>query len=322
MTLTLRTRTRFLTSPPLFNMIPVFIACLLCCLPAKALGVNVACVGDSITYGYLVSSSVSYPTQLQNLFNTRDGAGTYTVSNFGISARTLRHDGDRPYINESIYASSLNSNPDVVVIMLGANDAKVGTNWNVPTKDGASTSIEIYNADYAAFIDSYRILPSAPKILICTLVPVETVGTTTDYGISATVINNEMCPSIRTIITAPADVGLIELNTVFPADNAAYYVSNDRIHPSGTGYALIADQIYNAVRFALAPPATISMELNPATAVRTMSFNSVSNRLYTAEYCSDLVAGDWQALEPAAGGTGEDAANFSNRYYRLWIALP
>ncbi len=219
--------------------------------PTQVHAVNVACVGDSITYGYTIPSQ-SYPTQLQALFNARDGAGAYSVGNFGISARTLRDDGDRPYTAENIYAASLASNPDVVVIMLGANDAKVGVNWNVAAKDGTNTSINIYNDDYAALIESYRTLPSAPKILICSLVPVRTVGSGTDYGISATVIDNEMCPSIRTTLSAPADVGMIELNAIFPHDNTAYYIS-DLIHPSATGYAFIADKIYNAIRTTFDP---------------------------------------------------------------------
>lgn len=207
--------------------------------------VNVTCVGDSITYGYGVVTQ-AYPIQLQALFDARDGAGAYTVGNYGINSKTLRNDGDRPYTADSIYPASLASNPDVVVILLGANDAKTGINWNVAAKDGSSTSIDIYNADFATLIESYRTLPSAPKIFVCTPVPVRTVGSGTDFGISGTVISSEMAPAIRTTVSAPSDVTLIEINASFPHNDVNYYIS-DKVHPSATGYAFMAEKIYDAV---------------------------------------------------------------------------
>ena len=219
--------------------------------------INIACVGDSITYGhpYYAASDRSkcYPSQLQALFNTRDGAGTYTVGNYGISGLTLRNDGNTPYTANAIYPASLASNPDIVVIMLGANDAKVGINWNVAAKDGTNTSINIFNDDFTALIDSYRTLPSAPRILVCTPIPACSVGTGNYFSIDGTVIDDELCPFIRTSLTAPADVGLIELNAVFPDEQPAYYAPDDMIHPNETGYAFIAEKIYGIVRTTLEP---------------------------------------------------------------------
>ena len=260
-------------------------ASLLFLLMPMAEAVNVACVGDSITYGYGVTQT--YPMQLQALFDARDGAGAYTVGNFGINSKTLRNDGDRPYTADSIYPASLASNPDVVVIMLGANDAKIGINWNVLAKDGASTSIDIYNADFATLIESYRTLPSAPKILVCTPVPVSTVHPGTDFGISGTVISDEMAPAIRTTVSAPSDVTLIELNADFP-DIVGNYI--DKVHPSETGYAFIAEKIYDAIA---APPPTTND-------VSTISVNFATAATY------DLAATD------SAGLAGYAATNWNN----------
>ena len=213
--------------------------------------VQVTCVGDSITYGYGVSQS--YPTQLQALYNARAGAGSYTVGNFGINSQTLRDDGDRPYTANAAYASSLASSPDYVVIMLGANDAKIGINWNVPSKDLGSTSIDIYTSDYASLINSYRTLPSSPHIFVCTPVPERSVGSGTNFGISGDVLTNEMSPALRSTISAASDVSLIELNATFPHDNASYYLGGDKIHPSATGYAFISETIYNAIATKINP---------------------------------------------------------------------
>ena len=63
---------------------------------------HVACVGDSITYGYLASSSSkSYPSDLQAMF----GSGV-KVMNFGRNSATLLSTGDLPYINQAEYTAA------------------------------------------------------------------------------------------------------------------------------------------------------------------------------------------------------------------------
>jgi len=83
----------------------------------KDLKIKVACVGDSITYGY------GYPEELQRLLGT-----AYDVRNFGYSGRTAMRTGDYPYFKEEIYKESLTFSPNIVVIMFGTNDSKV-QNW-------------------------------------------------------------------------------------------------------------------------------------------------------------------------------------------------
>lgn len=216
--------------------------------------INVACVGDSITVGYPGDASQSYPSQLQALFDDRDGVGAYKVGRYGVSGRTLRNDGDFPYRADFWYTASLASKPDIVIIMLGANDAKVGLNWNVAAKDGTRHSISIFNADYVSLIDTYRALSPTPKILVCTPIPVCTVGDGNTFGISDTAIADEICPAIRSIVTAPSDVGMIELNAIFPHDQTAAYAPVDKVHPSATGYGFIAEKIYDSVKSTLATP--------------------------------------------------------------------
>ena len=62
---------------------------------------HVACVGDSITFGYLASStSKSYPSDLQGLFGS-----SVQVMNFGHNSATMLSIGDPPYINQSEYTA-------------------------------------------------------------------------------------------------------------------------------------------------------------------------------------------------------------------------
>src|SRR6476646_9911517 len=63
---------------------------------------HVACVGDSITYGYLASSSSkSYPSDLQAMFGTG-----VKVMNFGRNSATLLSTGDLPYVNQTEYTAA------------------------------------------------------------------------------------------------------------------------------------------------------------------------------------------------------------------------
>jgi hypothetical protein len=70
-----------------------------------------------------------------------------------------------------------------------------------------------------------------------------------------------------------------------------------------------------------------ALEVDSSTASLTTRFSTSSNRQYTLLYGNDLVSGGWLPVEPAAMGTGSEmtkthATSDSNRYYRLWIAVP
>ena len=92
--------------------------------PVFAGWMDIACVGDSITYGYGVAKGWDYPSQLQRMIATK-GVDVY---NFGVNGATLLRNGDRPYVNQPAYKKALGtSSVSEVIIMLGANDTK---SWN------------------------------------------------------------------------------------------------------------------------------------------------------------------------------------------------
>lgn len=118
--------------------------------------IKVACVGDSITEGSGLEPDKRYPAQLQALL----GAG-YKVENFGVGGRTLLSKGNLPYIKEQRYQDALAMEPDVVVIMLGTNDAKP-MNWKFEKE---------FEDDYRALVDSFKKLKSKPRIFLCRVLP-------------------------------------------------------------------------------------------------------------------------------------------------------
>lgn len=189
---------------------------------------KVACVGDSIT---------EFSGWCENL-GTLLG-DQYTVGNFGLSGATLLKLGDHPYWDTAKYTQGHEFAPDVVVIMLGTNDSKP-QNWSYE---------EQFTTDYAALIDTYRQLASAPEIFICRPPP----AGTNDYAISGTVIENEMLPLIDQLATAQ-DTGLIDIFTAFGGhdlDTSLFGSPADQVHPNGAGAQRIADTVYAALT---APP--------------------------------------------------------------------
>jgi len=76
--------------------------------------IRVACVGDSLT------QSTEYPYDLWMLLGTSE----YTVRNYGAGSTTVSLDSETPYMNTNVFQDALNFQPDIVIIMLGTNDAQ------------------------------------------------------------------------------------------------------------------------------------------------------------------------------------------------------
>ena len=147
---------------------------------------RIACVGDSITYGYGLMGAFRkycYPTQLQDMLGD-----SYQVLNFGICDRTLQNGADKPYRKEAIYKASLASSPKTVIVMLGTNDAKPH-NWNA----------ERYRNDLRNLVNEYKQLPTKPKIIL--MAPPKTfsiLGKTLD-SILDEAIGGEMREAVKTV---------------------------------------------------------------------------------------------------------------------------
>ena len=95
--------------------------------------IKIACIGDSITFGYLVKNREenSYPALLQ-----KELGEAFEVLNFGVPSKTvLRSNGKsiQPYVSTPTYKKALEIKADIILVMLGANDSKPN-NWNTGKK--------------------------------------------------------------------------------------------------------------------------------------------------------------------------------------------
>ena len=190
---------------------------------------RVACVGNSVTYGYGLRDRdhTAYPVVLQQLLGS-----DYDVRNFGHSGATLLRHGHRPYVRESEFRQALDFKADRVVIHLGLNDTDP-RNW----PDYGDEFI----GDYRALIDSFRVANPQAKIWICLMTPIfhrhpRFQSGTRDW-------HEAIQQTIRRI-AATADVGLIDLHTPLYSHPDLF---PDALHPNAEGAAILAQTVYAAI---------------------------------------------------------------------------
>lgn len=190
---------------------------------------KVACVGDSITWGYSIigRSRYSYPAVLQQLL----GEG-YEVKNFGFNDASARLDADTPYVTKEVYGQSHEFQPDIVVIMLGSNDTK-RRNWD-PEK---------YRHGYTTIIDSYLALDSHPKIYLMTPPHIYNVLGINIYSLFEETVANGVIPVVQSM-AAERGFQVIDVHSLL--DRKSLF--NDGVHPGREGARMIAELVASAIR--------------------------------------------------------------------------
>lgn len=225
-----------MTPPPMRRYLYLLLLALLPLMSLSAKGkkqapasiIRVACVGNSVTYGYGLQdpATQSYPTQLQQLLGDK-----YEVRNFGHSGATLLSHGHRPYIKEPEFRQALDFKADLVVIHLGLNDTDP-RNW----PDHADEFI----GDYRALVDSFRTANPNARIWVCLMTPIFHSHPRFQSG------TRDWHAAIQKEIhkVATYNVGLIDLNT--PLYNHPELFP-DALHPNVEGAGIIARTVYGAL---------------------------------------------------------------------------
>ncbi len=187
---------------------------------------KIACIGNSITYGYGLSSpsEQSYPALLQVMLGD-----DYLVKNFGVSARTLLKHGNLPYWNEPQYAEAKAFNPDTVIIMLGTNDAKLKVNWEPFHNE--------FISDYEALVRAFKNLSSKPEVWVCEVVP----AYRKIWDISDSTIVHGVNPAIMKV-AKEEHVHLV--NMYNKMSGHPEWFQDDGIHPNKEGAEAMAGIFY------------------------------------------------------------------------------
>lgn len=193
--------------------------------------IQVACVGDSLTFwrAYEDEKFVNYPATLQQLLG--DG---YDVTNYGEAGTCVRTDGYYPYKSLRVYRCSIESNSDIVVIMIGTNDI-----WDVNWIDEDS-----FRKEYIELVDSYMQGDKLPELYLCTIPKIFLPdGTTLETG------SGERIEKLSKVIKEVANekgYNLIDMNQITSQHPEWYW--EDLVHFSNEGAKNVAKVVEAAIR--------------------------------------------------------------------------
>ena len=185
---------------------------------------RVACVGDSLTWGFSLPDPrrLSYPALLQELLGT-----DYEVRNFGCNGASVRCDADLPYVETLAYGESRAWNPDIVLLMLGSNDA---TPWD--------WDVAAFRFNYERLVTSYCELPTQPRVILIAPIRMFRVMGCTFGGLSPEILEE----GVRSVIHEVAgECGLPCIDLVGLFTDARYCY--DGVHPIVEGTRLMAEAV-------------------------------------------------------------------------------
>merc|ERR1712232_539460 len=183
--------------------------------------IKIACIGDSITAGVCSSGgNHPYPQQLQLMLDQTKGVGKYSVTNLGACGSTMLKKANSPYWKRPQYSALIKAKWDIIVIMLGTNDAKDPgdhgpNNWqhDCGGPDHTTVTWGSYAEDYKSMIDLVKTLgttAAGPKIYA--MIPPPLMA---KYSIGAnqTVINSVYPKLVPLIAKANGDKPTIDVYT-------------------------------------------------------------------------------------------------------------
>ena len=250
--------------------------------------IRVACVGDSITYGVNLSGAgtatgQTYPGVLAGLL----GSG-YNVQNYGYPGLSLMslsggNPGSHPaYTSTSQYTSSINFNPNIVIIMLGTNDASFAPNAG---QTWAQTYESLYISQYKSLIQAYQACPAHPTVYVMSCVR---VTGTNQYGIDPTVTNTVIQKDDYTIATQ-ANVSLIDAWTVSSPLGVDY---QDGVHPTAPLDQAIGQAVFSSITAAAGTtPAAPTATIKGGAGANTISWTLPSGRVTAINIYRSTTAG-------------------------------
>lgn len=182
----------------------------------EAMPIRIACIGDSLTRG------TEY-----TLFLWEQLDSGYLLSDFGVGGTTASMDSEKPYMNESAFQLAQSFQPNVVIVMLGTNDA------------GLDVSPESFTQDYTTLVETFKGLQTKPAVFIVQPPPIVNSTTLSNAKLTHTIIPAIAATAHQTGAT------LVDAYTPMLNHEGSY---TDGVHPDADGAKVIADAIYASLK--------------------------------------------------------------------------
>mmetsp|Transcript_54136 Transcript_54136/g.86080 ORF Transcript_54136/g.86080 Transcript_54136/m.86080 type:complete len:256 (+) Transcript_54136:58-825(+) len=208
---------------------------------------RVACIGDSITQGLPGPPEQSYPARLQELLGP-----SFLVHNFGRGWSSLLPpiSGYPPEViafeGTPQYNGAVQFQPNVVVVMLGTNDAMT-TMWT-------AQRAQAFAWRYSALITNLRRQSPPPRILLAIPPPAYSKVGKTYGGNNQTVINTMLPQVLRQIAESNGLGPPIDTFSLFAAQCPSFlqelpcaWMADAELHPNAVGYYQIAIAVMHQI---------------------------------------------------------------------------
>lgn len=180
--------------------------------------IRVACVGDSLTCGTV------YPDDLWLLLGSK-----YVIGNFGVSGATVFLNSSNPYMLTPAFRAATLFEPQIVILMLGTNDAN-------PALNESNTA---FVSDYVRLVSQFKGLASKPKVWIAKPPPIFN----NTSGLSGEYLLQNIIPDVQQV----GDLtGTPVIDVYNPLINHSAYFP-DGVHPDVNGSMVVATVIYYAL---------------------------------------------------------------------------
>ena len=190
--------------------------------------VNIACIGNGVTYGlgFENREKNNFPQQLQYLLGAN-----YKVTNFGVVNAPVLSNGLNGYTQTAAFKKSHTINPDIVFVELGLDEIK----------SSDTAFISNFTNTLEGIVQSYANLSARPRIVLLLPLPIFLNDSSL---LNNSVIKNKIIPKIQKI-AFEKNIEVLDLFSMF-IDKQDLFL--DKIHPSSLGGTLISKRLYELVK--------------------------------------------------------------------------
>ncbi len=198
----------------------------------------VACVGDSLTQGTgsTIAAEYSYPAQLKKLLGkgfevVNCGKASSYVMNLDSQYNVKKTSPNLWYPNTAEYSKLRVSYPDIIIVILGTNDARSMTE---------PKAVEDFASSYKALIADFKTFGDNPEIYLSSMIPAVNADITYDGTV-------HVLPEAIENIANELKLPFIPTHKALHNYYCVMLNSNDKIHPDNESYPALAINFYNEV---------------------------------------------------------------------------
>ena len=154
---------------------------------------------------------------------------SYIVRSFGVSGSTVLIDTYTPYFYQIAFTLTKKFLPDMVIVMLGTNDARTDN----------FKSIDNFVTDYMKLISRIQTIESKPRIFLVKPPPIF------DNMLELKSVNllEGVIPRIEQVTD---ELGLSIIDVYSALENHPEYFQ-DGVHPNNEGAKIIAEEVYKTI---------------------------------------------------------------------------